>query len=1158
MKLAVVIILFFLLRINTVCYSQQSRITLDFDGAAISSVFQRIEQQSAYKFVYANDIFPANFPVTVHLSDVPVTTAVSEILKNTGFSFKINGDLIVITARDQEVKRETVTGRVTGFAGELLTGVTVSVDNKPISTATNSHGEYAVKADPHDVLLFTAVGYQPERISVPVDGIANVQMTELAQDLNEVVKVGYGERRKKDITGAVSLISGRSLEQTEALSPQMAMQGMLAGVSVISGGSNPTARPIVRIRGVGTFSGNGAADPLYIIDGIPLVEGGAGATVDKTNDPTRRGPVNLYTAISPNDIESITVLKDAAAAIYGVRAANGVVLITTKTGKRGPVHIDVSAVYGTQKIPKTYSVLNTQQYVQLYTEAYNANPEKNGDITIPMRDASKFGRRWDPDDPSYFGNDPTYDWQNAIINHGSKISNYNIRASGASDNTNYSFSMGYASNDGPFIGYNTNRYSIATNIVTRVGKYIETGINLRGAQQTTMNAPADAINANMNVWIAAPWQKIFDPSGPYGVAPLWKLNAPITPERFDISSLYAQQFVAYRNIYGLLATTENVTTNQTGLGSAYLQVQPLEGLKIKGTVAAQQSAISMKSWQAFDQWWFLENPINPYSNAVNPEAGTKPAIVGINNSATNSLLKSLNVEYSLKKGPHEIGIMLDASEQNYQWTGNGTSRSVLTDDPSRRYFSVTGNENGFYELRAAYALIGYMARVNYNFNDKYYAEAVLRRDGSSRFAPGHKWGTFPSATIGWRVSREPFMAAVHHVNDLKIRGGFGILGNEQTTGGWSYLSVSGVVRPSYNLGDPQMVNPGYAFSNFPNRDLTWEKLYSANIGFDAVLFDNRLSVTMDYYHKITKGIIQSVELSPSSGVSTPSDINIAEVLNSGFELQAGYNKMMGPVSTSFNFNFTTVHNKVLKLANHTALRTAGLEEGLPIGFIYGYKRAGIFRDQKEIDNRNENYHDVLSRDQKPGDLYFEDVYGPPTPGTTQHNPEKDGVINDNDRTYIGKTIPGYFYGLTASASYKLFDISIFFQGLGDVQKFNQGRADGENMDGFGRNQLATVLNRWTENNRTAEMPRAVYDDPNENNRISDRFVENAGYLRLKNVQIGYSFPAKWLGRNAVMRSLRIYVSGINLFTVTKYSGLDPEDDVYPNTRQFLAGIKASF
>ena len=1156
MKLAAITILFFLLRIN-IGYSQTSGITLNVEKKPVAEVFQSIEKQSPYRFVYASDIFPADMPVTLNVSNAAIADVLPLILKNTGFSYRINEDLIVITQQAAAAAR-TITGTVTGRGEEQLAGVTVSVESGNVRTATDNKGQYSIPATGNDVLLFTAVGYAPERVAVGAQTPLNVRMSELVEDLNEVVMVGYGERKRKDITGAVSVISGRTMERSQAMSPQMAMQGTMAGVSVISGGSNPTARPVVRIRGVGTFSENGAADPLYIIDGIPLVEGGAGATVDKTNDPTRRGPVNLYTIINPNDIESITVLKDAAAAIYGVRAANGVVLITTKKGKKGPVHLDLSAAYGMQKIPKTYDVLNTQEYVSLYTEAYHANPEKNGNVPLPIGEATQFGPRWNPADPSYFGNDPTYDWQNAIINHHSAIGNYDIRASGASDKTNYSFSLGYSSNDGPFIGYHTGRYSVSANVNTEVGKYIETGINLRGIQQTTKNAPPGVIDANMDVWRAAPWQKIFDPAGPYGIAPLWQLNGPITPDEFNISSLYAQQFVAYRNIYGLLATTERIAGNQTGLGTAYLQVQPVKGLKLRGTIAAQQSSLSEKSWLAFDQWWFLENPPNPFSNVADPVPGTKPGIASISNSATNSLLRSVNIEYSYSKHAHAFGVMLDASEQNYRWTGNGASSSVLTNDPSLRYFTVSGKEKGFYELRAAYALIGYMARANYNYDDKYYVEAVVRRDGSSRFAPGRQWGTFPSATAGWRISSEPFMNAIQQVNDLKIRGGYGILGNEQTTGGWSYLSVAGVVRPSYNLGNPQQVNPAYAFSNFSNRDLTWEKLYTVNVGFDAVMFDNRFSLTADYYHKVTKGIIQSVELAPSTGISVPSDINVAEVLNKGIELQAGYNKTIGQVSTNFNVNFTTVHNKVLKLANHTALRTQGLEEGLPIGFIYGYKQAGIFRDEKEIEAWNETHTDIISTDQRPGDIFFEDLYGAPQPGSTRHNPEKDGIINANDRTRIGKTIPGYFYGFTAAASYKSFDLSVFFQGIGDVQKYNFDRALGENMEEYGRNQLSTVMNRWTPQNPDADMPRAVYNDPNGNNRTSDRFVENAGYIRLQHVQVGYSLPAGWLRKIDAVQSVRLFMAANNLFTITNYSGLDPEDDAFPNTRQFFAGIKASF
>jgi TonB-dependent starch-binding outer membrane protein SusC len=280
-------------------------------------------------------------------------------------------------------------------------------------------------------------------------------------------------------------------------------------------------------------------------------------------------------------------------------------------------------------------------------------------------------------------------------------------------------------------------------------------------------------------------------------------------------------------------------------------------------------------------------------------------------------------------------------------------------------------------------------------------------------------------------------------------------------------------------------------------------------------------------------------------------------LNRGMEFQVAYTQLFGNMSATFNGNFTTVHNKVLELANHSALRNLGLEEGLPIGFIYGYQADGIFQSQKEIDEWNTKNYDALSREQKPGDMYFKDLYGEKLPGSTRHNPTKDGVIDENDRTYIGKTIPGYYYGFTASANHRLFDVSVFFQGIGNVQKYNDEREMGENMSGFGRNQFSSVLSAWTENNRT-RIPRAVYNDPNRNTRISSRFVENAGYVRLQNLQFGFTVPDKLLGRTDAIKKLRLYISGINLFTLTRYSGLDPEDDSFPNTRQILFGLNAGF
>lgn len=1158
MKLAFVLTMATWLSLPLTLYSQGTRLNADFDQAPIRTIFQFIERRTNYKFVYANNFFPDNMKVSLHLQNAPVTTILTGILHNTGFTFKIIEDLIVITAAEASNEKQVIKGKVTGVNGELLQGVTVAGDKGRLQTATDSRGEFSISVPNDDTLVFSSVGYISETIAVSGPDNIELRMKESVEDLGEVVMVGYGERLKRDITGSLSVINSSTIEKNPSLSPQLAMQGQMAGVNIISGGSSPTARPTVRIRGVGTFSGNGAADPLYIIDGIPIVEGGAGATVDKVNDPTRRGPINLFTILNPNDISSMTVLKDASAAVYGVRAANGVILITTKTGKKGKMRVEADASYGVQKIPKKYDVLNTAEYVKFYTDAYYAYPELRGNTPVPIGEASFFGPMWDPSNPSYFGNDPSYDWQNSVINYNSSIQNYNIRAGGGSEQSAYSFSLGYSGNDGPFVGYHANRYSIATNFSTSIGKHVELGINLRGAQQTTRDPAADLGVPSMEVWRAPPWQKIYDAAGPYGYAPIWRLNAPITPESFDKSSLYAQQYVAYRNVHGLLATSDNTAVDQTGLGTGYIQIQPLHGLKIKGTVSVQQTSITTDSWLDFDRWWFLENPGNPYTNVVQPQAGTKPGIAELANSETSSTIKSLNADYSRKFGEHRFNITLDASQQEYKWTGNGASRSVLSNDPNLRYFSITGNENGYYELRAAYALIGYMARASYNFNHKYYLDAVMRRDGSSRFAPGHQWGTFPSGSFGWRISKERFMQRFRFLDDLKIRGSYGVLGNEQTTGGWSYLSVANVVQPSYNFGSPQIVYQGIAYSNFPNADLTWERLNTASIGFDALLFNNKVSVTADLYHKITKGIIQSVELTPSSGVTSSADINIAEVLNKGIELQVGFNNVFGNVGVALNGNFTTVHNEVLQLANNTALRNDGLETGLPIGFIHGYKMGGIFQSSQEIDNWKSSVRDVISKEQRPGDIYFQNLYGRPAPGSTRRNLVKDSVIDDNDRTYLGKVIPGYYYGFTARLNYKWLDISVFFQGVGDIQKYNVERESGENMSGYGRNQFRTVLNAWTEQNPSSGMPRAVYNDPNGNARVSDRFVENAGYIRLQNVQAGFTVPAKWLMKTDAIQNLRVYFTAVNLFTITKYSGLDPENDDFPNTRQLLFGIKASF
>ena len=1068
--------------------------------------------------------------------------------------------LITASVAAQEI---TVTGKVTDDSTKApLNGVSVFIKGKgnKAGVVTNADGNYRILAARNATLVFSSVGYNPAEAVVTGESI-NITLSGKAGQLADVVVIGYGQRQRRDVTGAIATVGGKEMEKSTALSPELAMQGQMSGVNVVSGGGNPTSRPTVRIRGTTSFNN---ADPLYVIDGIPFYEGGSGAVVDPTNDPTRRGPVNIYTIINPNDIESISVLKDAsAAAVYGVRAANGVILITTKQGKRGRVRVDFDGQFGMQDIPKTYDVLNTTQYTKFYTDIYNANPDKtSGGALVPIEQAEFFGPLWSPSNPNYIGGRQTYDWQDAVINHDSKLTNYNVRASGASENTTYNFSLGYANNDGPFIGYNAERYSISTNVTSKIGKYFEAGVNLRGVQTMTKNPDA---SISLDVWRAAPWQQIYDPNGPMGYAPIWQANAPIvpgldfSPAAGNISTLYGRQFVAYTNVLGNLATTDNKNRTQAAIGSGYLQFQPITGLRIKGSVSGQQTSIVTDNYSSFNNWYFGETPANPFANVKAPIAGTEPNIISHGNSVVVNITKALNVDYLKSIGNHNLNITLDASQQEYKWTTDGANSAILTSDPTLRVYSPGPNSTGFYESRGAWALIGYFGRASYNFNHKYYADVVVRRDGSSRFAPGRQWGTFPSASVAWRLSQEKFMQSLTFLNDLKIRAGYGLLGNENTTAGWKFLSTAGATLPSYNTGANNFNNLGISFNTFPNEPLTWEKVHSANIGFDALLFDNKLSVTVDYYNRKTKNIIQSVSLAPTTGFSGTADLNIAEVLNSGFEFQATYTKRFGEFGASLSGNFTTVHNEVLSLLNNTALRGAGLEIGLPIGFIYGYKVGGIFQNDAEIAKYNEGVVDINSIQQRPGDIYFQNLYGAPRPGSTERNLVKDSIVNSIDQDYIGKTIPGYYYGFTASADFKGFDLSIFFQGRGDVQKYNGVRAAAEGMNGYGRNVTTSVLNAWTPGNTSTNMPRAVYRDPNQNTRFSDRFVEDAGYLRLQNVQLGYNVPKKVtdLTKGAI-QNFRVYVSAINLFTITDYSGLDPENDLYPSTRQYLIGVKASF
>jgi TonB-linked SusC/RagA family outer membrane protein len=457
-----------------------------------------------------------------------------------------------------------------------------------------------------------------------------------------------------------------------------------------------------------------------------------------------------------------------------------------------------------------------------------------------------------------------------------------------------------------------------------------------------------------------------------------------------------------------------------------------------------------------------------------------------------------------------------------------------------------------------------MARLSYNFDSRYYLDGTIRRDGSSKFGEGFKWGTFPSVAAAWRVSSEPFMSNVNFINDLKFRAGWGQTGNQETRA-FAFLSLVNFnpVYPTGSTGEPGQgnLNPAAVLGDFPILDLSWETVTTTNVGFDAYLFNNSLSLTVEYYDRLTEGILQSIDIPDVIGALNRPVVNLATVNNNGFEFVAGYNKRIGEVGLSANFNFTTVNNEVQKLyEDQPQGGEQRIEVGFPINFIRGYRVGGIFQTQAEVDAWLANNTDPGNDVQKaPGDFFFQDLYGAPTDEDIANGDYRsegpDGIINQFDQDFLGNTIPGYFYGLGLNANYKGLDVGITFRGVGDVQRVNSIRRQGESVGAGGVNYLAAVRDRWTPSNPSTTIPRAISGDPSGNNRISDRWVEDAGFLRLQNVQLGYNFGQGTLDK-LTATNLRVYVSASNVFVVSPYTGLDPENDSTPFI--FVGGVNLGF
>ncbi len=1143
--------------------AQTAKLNLKLKSGTVKDVIEEIERQTDLSFMYDNNVFKVDRPVSIDVENATVKSVVEKIILGENLKYEMVNRYIVITANNTpsafSQQQKSVSGKVTDSSGSPLPGVSVVVKGTTVGVITDANGSYSLPNVPENAIVqFSFVGMKGIEVVVGSKTNVNVKMEEETVGIEEVVAIGYGSRSKRDVTTAISTVTSDKIAKVVSSSPELLMQGQMSGVQVMGNQGNPNARPTVRIRGTNTF---GIADPLYVVDGIPIKEYGAG--IEGARDQYTRGGINIMAMIDPSDIESISVLKDASsAAIYGVRASNGVVLITTKKGRKEKATINYTQRIGIQNMNQEISLLNTKQYVDFNNALYATDPTSDGSRS-PLNEVFR------PNNPNYMGNRPTYNWQDAVKNKNAITQDYGVNVSGGTDKADYYLSFGYADQEGVYISNSMKRYNGSVKLNVNINKYLRVGINYRlsTAKSHDLGYWLGSLNKTALTPVSQP---IYDPAGINGYAPVVK--GYDGNGVWNSSVLYGS--MTRYNMPGYFSLINSNNNSLRNMGSAFVEVEPMEGFKLKGNISIDQFDNSSKGGQQYNSSYFKYDGGDPAARGGVGSVGD----YGIKSTKNFNLIGEFTANYIKAFGDHNIDLLFNSMAQQFEvdFMDIGTDY-VTSTNPN---LINLGGENQYTRaggFKQPGALQGFLFRGGYNYANKYYIDATVRRDGSARFAPEYRWGTFPAASAAWRLTNEDFMKDIEWLNDLKFRAGWGQLGNQEVTD-MAYLSTINTA-PTYAWGtnpnprtdNPNSVGLGYTSSaaavyGMANRILQWEKTTTLNLGFDATLITD-FTMSFEYYNKLTDGILQKVSLPPSTGVISMPDGNVAQVRNSGIELNLNYKKSIGDLNFSIGGNFTTVKNQVEKLYGGIPMADRGIEEGLPLFYIRGYKVDGIFQSDEEAQKWLGNNEDVMyqSAKVKAGDFYFKDMRGAPKTNdiaagiNKYYSPTKDSIVDNYDQVYLGKTIPGFYYGLYLNADYKGIDFSAQFTGVGDVQRVNNVKSTFGMPYGEAMNHTPDVLNSWRPDNKNTSIPRMIWQDPAGNARFSDYFVENAGYLRLANLQLGYTLPESvFSATNDFLRNARIYIGCSNLFTITNFGGLDPEDQDNPAPVIVYTGLNIKF
>ena len=896
--------------------------------------------------------------------------------------------------------------------------------------------------------------------------------------IEEVVVIGYGKAKAKDLTGSVSVINLNKTGNQPVADIGQAIQGRASGVTVINSGE-PGSNVTFRIRGTGTIQNN---NPLIVVDGMPL-----------------NGGLNQ---INMSDVESINILKDASStAIYGSRGANGVVMITTKRGAKGGI-LNFDTFTGIQSVSNMIKVLDASQYAQLNNEML-----ANGGLTPNPEFAN----------PSSLG--AGTNWLAALFNP-SILSSYSLSYGDRSEKSNLYVSTSYFNQKGVVLNTNYDRYIVQINGDTKLKSFLKVGNSVKLQHDIKKNGSYDIKGTILSL----PTRPIYDTNGNWagpGSNPL----------------LYGD----IDNPIGKATIVENSTKGYNIQGNIYAEAEIIKDLKFKSLGGIETNIWYNRTWSPKYSWG-VKSQENSY------------LFEGSNRSIT--LLWDNTLTYDKTIGKHHINAVVGSSAQNNKYNYLSASVQKFASDNTQQI------DNGILQPvqhgnASEWAIMSYLGRVNYNFANKYYVTATIRRDGSSRFGMDNRWGWFPSAALAWRISNENFLKNSNVINNLKLRLGYGITGNQEI-GNYSFSSSYNTYLYNFNNSYVSAVLP----TVLPNPNVKWEGQEQYNAGFDLDLFNNRISLIVDGYVKNTNDMLVPMSVPVTSGYSdvyVPS-INAGKIQNKGFEVTLSTkNIIKNDFKWSSDAVFSYNKNNVESINSDTPIITASggfnsaiglIKAGYPVNVFYGYITDGIFQNQDEVDRHAVQMPGSNSATSTaPGDIRFKDL-------------NNDGVINDKDRTVIGNPNPKFTFSLNNTFSYKNFDLTIFLQGSYGNDIFNANRMYTEAMSII-QNQSTAVLGRWTGEGTSNNIPRAIYGDPNQNSRVSDRYIEDGSYLKIKNINLSYTLPKDVFGQN--FNSVKIFVSAQNLVTWTKYSGFDPEVPVngidngtYPITRTVSLGLNIGF